>query len=175
MTSSILKFGKIVLAVSLIILLQSCSTTKGISDSSLESRQPYIFGCKGTIESAMSEVKRIVVRNGFTLQNDDLKAGILTTNPKPLDKDERFYPSFSLASYKQDESGTLFFIFTQTGNDEVSIEFFAKIMKEEKEYTGIGAEQKYTGKNREEETAEQGHPLPMKFRKLFEAAGMKRK
>jgi len=92
MLGSILKFAKIMLTASLIIFLQSCSTTKGLSDSSLESTKPYLFEYNGTLENAVIEVKRIIVRNGFSIQNDDAAAGVLTTNTKLLEKDERFYP-----------------------------------------------------------------------------------
>lgn len=56
----------------------------------------------------------------------------------------------------------------------MKIEFFAKIITEDKEYRAVNNEMKYDGKSIEEETAEQGHPLPMKFRKLFEESGIKK-
>jgi len=165
--------AKLIILSLVIIYLSGCQTTKGISDSSLESTKPYHLEYKGSLENAFNEVKRIIVRNGFSIQNDDSKAGILTTNPKLLDRDERFYSWSPFAPFTQNESGRLSFVFTQETSEKVKIEFYAKITTEEKDYRAVENGLKYEGKSVAEKSAEQGHPLPMKFRKIFEEAGLK--
>ena len=165
---------KVLFSSLILFYLTGCSTTKGISDSSLDSTKPYLFQYNGSVENAAIEVKRIVVRNGFSILNDDIKSGILTTNPKLLEKDERFYSWSPLTPFTQNEIGKLFFVFTQTTTDNVKIEFYAKLMTVEKNYELDTNGKMHDSKNRKEETLEQGHPLAMKFRKLLEEIGMKR-
>jgi hypothetical protein len=164
---------KVVLPLLAIFYLTGCSTTKGISDSSLESTKPYLFEYKGSVENAIIEIKRMVVRNGFTILNDDVKAGILTTNPKLLEKDERFYSTSPFIPFSQNENGKLFFVITQASNDKVKIEFYAKLISVEKISEFISDGGLHDSKTRKEESVEQGHPLAMKYRKLLEEIGMK--
>jgi hypothetical protein len=158
---------KILLSFLVFFYLIGCSTTKGISDSSLQSTKPYLFEYNGSVENAAIEIKRLMVRNGFSILNDDIKAGILTTNPKLLDKDERFYSWSPFIPFYQNESGKLFFVFTQTTLDKVKIEFYAKLITVEKT-NEIDANGKiHEATRHKEESVEQGHPLAMKFRKLL--------
>jgi len=165
---------KVFFPLLILFYLSGCSSTKGISDSSLESTKPYLLEYNGSIDNAVVEIKRLVVRSGFSIQNDDLKAGILTTDSKLLDKDERFYSMSPFISFTQNESGKLFFIFTQTTPEKVKIEFYAKLMSVEKNYQPDINGKMREDKNRKEESVEQGHPLAMKFRRLLEEIGMKR-
>ncbi len=145
-----------------------CMTTKGIIDESLSSTEPYIFEYNGNIENLKSEIKRLLLRNGFTFADEDVKAGILSTKPKQLTDDECIDPGFAsylLGSRSEKQTGRLFFIFTPLDSSNTKTEFFCKLLFEGELRKNVFESEKYS----KEGDVSQGHPLMIKYRNLLKA------
>ena len=105
------------------ILFQSCSVTKGVYDNSLKSTNPYKFAFTGSQLDFESLIKKILVQNGFSIDNFDRESGILATNYKDLNEDEKFnMDMFVMAGVSvKSQKGKIIFVYKME-NEVVNFE-----------------------------------------------------
>jgi len=151
--------------VLLIILLQSCTATKGVYDSTLKSTDPYNLTFSGTQGEFESTIKRLMVQNGFSIADFDKEAGILATQYKELPDDEKYNGSAAMliGATISSQKGKILFVYKKE-SETVSLEMSS--------YLVVNAQyQKNTLSEAEigagAQKLPQGHPLNMKYKNIL--------
>ena len=149
----------------LIVLLQACTATKGVYDSTLKSTDPYKLTFSGTQDEFESTIKRFIVQNGFSIADFDKDAGILATQYKELPDDEKYNMSSAMLMgvNVSSQKGKILFIYKKEG-ELVSLEMSS--------YLVVNAQyQKNTLSESEigagAQKLPQGHPLNMKYKNIL--------
>jgi len=149
----------------LVILLQSCTVTKGVYDASLKSTDPYKLTFSGTQGEFESAIKRFVVQNGFSIADFDKDAGILATQYKELPDDEKYNASMAMLAgvNVSSQKGKILFIYKKE-SEQVNFEMSSYLVVN-------GQYQKNTLSEAEIGTGAQklpqGHPLNMKYKNIL--------
>lgn len=157
---------KIHLFVLSILLMSniSCITSKGNWDSNNTSKDPYTFIYNGSIKDMTNSIKRILILQGYSIDNDDLDAGFLTTKPKVLNDDEKIDMGLAMAmmgTHVRQQTGIISFIYEKIDNNRVQLKMICKL-KMHASYSENAFKDKDLdlGVN----TLSQGHPLSMKLK-----------
>jgi hypothetical protein len=152
----------IILLLGCLNFLTGCVTTKGVYDTSLTSKEPYVFEYEGSTDEIITIIKRALIKESFLFPYcDDRKDGMLNTDFKILDQDEYFNVHFManlLGVNVGIQRGRLSFIFTDLGNDKTEIELYAIISVEVKKDSWIDGFEGLTT---------QGHPFIMKYKEII--------
>jgi len=155
------------LSILLIFLVSvSCVTTQGTRIKALDARKPYIFQCSADTEQCADAIKRVMVRNSFEVQNEDIEAGVLAAR-KTLSSKEKIQTSAfteAMTGVQSDsQQGRLSFIFEDDGTLEMGSEIVV----------GFSQQEGFTREESDEViTPVQGHPLMVKYGQALEETGV---
>lgn len=152
------KWLKETLLFSLILFVGGCVTTKGISDTTNNSKEPIEFIFSGTKLDLLKTLKPKLILFGFNFEDEDTTIGILTTKPKILNDDERF-DSPMFASAKQ--YGLVSFIYEHKTDTTLKVLMVCKIHVD----FSVAVNKFQNNEQAFIDNVIQGHPLPMKLKK----------
>lgn len=142
------------------VLLSSCYSTEGVLIKDMDSEDPYRFSCEATRSECLEDVKRSLVGSGFTVQEEDMDAGVFIFS-KTLNKKEKVstsgFTELTTGTESAGQTGRLTFTFTE-GDNQLDVEMKGEVsieVNEEKATT--------TTTETQTSTAIRGHPLMVRY------------
>ncbi|MCS3703657.1 putative lipoprotein [Salinibacter ruber] len=159
-------FGFVLGLASAAMLLTACYSTEGVRIKSMDSEQPYQFSCEAPKSECLEDMKRSLIGSGFEVQEEDMSSGVFVVS-KTLDRKEKIstsgFTELTTGTESVGQTGTLSFLFTDTGGESVSIEMEGEVSIEVAESTSETTENQTS-------TPTRGHPLMVRYGLMLDAA-----
>lgn len=157
-----------VLLFLLAAFLCSCAATKGVYDKKLmEQKDPYVFLFKGSKSKLRTVMKRLFVRDGFEIAEDDYDAGLIVTRAKILADDESFDTTWSEVLFSarvKAQQGTITIIYSEINPRLTQYELICRLSVDVEVAQNAFKDDEYRS---DRKICPQGHPFPMKWKTLF--------
>lgn len=115
----------------------------------------------------LRDLKRTLIFNGFTIENDDSSSGILVTKAKPLMADEKINADFAMAlagASMGQQYGSISFIYETLQSGAIKLQMICRLQYEAKYHENIYKDRDISNAI---DVLPQGHPFPMKIKNLL--------